>query len=177
MKKLLFFSAITAWIIALIVHIISFTGIDITDKLPPIWMVFASIFVLLIPAILIEQKNKELKIFQQSGMLNQINPFAFFKIFYKKTPAWLTTIAIASQVYALINFILLWQMPLGNLYFNNGQHILMDHGRVIKTMTEQEFHDYRANLVRVLSGFCLVFYAGSAAILFPFNKKQKENEV
>ena len=170
MKKLLFFLAITEFIIALTIHIVSALGIDIADKMPPLGVVFASFFVLLIPIILIGVKNKKVEMLQQSAMQNNMNSSTSFKMLIKDIPAWLKTTVKISGFYTTINFILLFLLPLGSFDFKDGQRLLVDHGTVLAIMTEHQYHQYRAALVRVLSGCFMGLYAHCAAILFVFSK-------
>lgn len=57
--------------------------------------------------------------------------------------------------------------PLGHMH---------NHGQLIKTLTKQEYHHYKANELRGFSGHWLAFYGLAAAILFPFNGRQMNNE-
>ena len=170
----LFFLAITEFLIGLAINIISALGIDIADKTPPLEVAFASIFAVLIPTILIGLTNRDFRMLQQSVTQNSMDSITTFNIITKENPVWLKTIVWVSNFYAIINFIFLFQIPLGSFDFKDGQYLLVDHGSVRKVMTEQEYHSYRADLVRILSGFCLGFYANCAAMLFAFNKKEKK---
>lgn len=58
----------------------------------------------------------------------------------------------------------------GSPEIQDGQYILQNHGKLIRTITEQEYHHYKANEVRGFSGHWLIFYGFSAALLYPFGK-------
>ena len=73
MRELLFSSAVTGWTLGFIVHLLSIADIDITDKVPYVWLLHAGIFVVVIPMILYLKDNKELKQYQQSGMHNRLH--------------------------------------------------------------------------------------------------------
>jgi hypothetical protein len=175
MKKFLFYFAFTAWTLGLIVHLLSLADIDITDKVPFVWVLHIGIIVVWIPTVLELKKNEELIAYRQSGMLNRMNPFGFFIIIFRQTPTWLTIIAIGGFFYAIINFNLFMNSQLGNPDIKDGQYILENHGQLIKTLTEQEYHHCKANEVRGFSGHWLAFYGLAAAVLFPFNR-QTTNE-
>jgi hypothetical protein len=106
MKKFLFYFAITGWTLGLIVHLLSIAEFDISDKVPFVWVLHIGIFVVWIPMVLSLRKNEELNTYQQSGNLNRVNPFGFFKIIFKQTPTWLIVIAIGGFFYAMLNFLL-----------------------------------------------------------------------
>ncbi len=171
MKTFLFYFAVTGWTIGLIVHLLSLAGFDITDKVPFIWILHLGIFVVWLPTVLALKQNVELKAYLQSGMRNRMNPFGFFKIIFKQTPTWLTIVAIVGFYYAIINFILFMTSQLGVPDIKDGQYILHNHGQLIKTLTEQEYHHYKANEVRGFSGHWLAFYGVAAAVLFPFSRQ------
>lgn len=171
MKKFLFYFAVTGWILGLIVHLLSLADFDITDKVPFVWVLHIGIFVVWFPAVLDLNKNEELKAYEQSGILNRMNPLEFYKIIFRQTPTWLAVIAIGGLYYAGINFILFMTSQLGVPDIKDGQYILHNHGQLIKNLTEQEYHHYKANEVRGFSGHWLAFYGVAAAVLFPFNRQ------
>jgi hypothetical protein len=176
MKKFLFYFAVTGWTLGLIIHILSIADFDITEKVPFVWLLHIGIFAVWISAIRELTKNEEFQAFQQSGMLNKMDYLGFYKIIFKQTPTWLTIIAIGGIFYAFINFMLFFISQIGTPDIKDGQYILHSHGQLIKTLTEQEYHHYKANEVRGFSGHWLAFYGIAAAILFPFGKKLTANE-
>ncbi len=175
MKQILFYFAITGWTLGLIVHFLSIAEYNAAEKFPFIWLLHIGIFIVWLPAVLILTKNEELKAFRQSSSLKQLNPIAASKIFFGQTPSWLTIIAVAGFFYAIINFVLfMTSSHMGIPDIKNGQYILHDHGKLIKTLTEQEYYHYKANEVRFFSGHWLMFYGLAAAVLFPYNKQTKK---
>lgn len=175
MKKFLFYFAITGWTLGLLVHVLSLTGFDVTEKFPFVWVLHLGIFVVWLPTILDLRKNEEFKAYQQSRMLNKMNPFGFIKIVFKQTPTWFTALAIGGFFYATINFMLVMTSHPGVPDIKNGQYILHNHGHLIKTLTAYEYHHFKASEIRGFSGHWLAFYGIAAAVLFPF-KKQTTNE-
>ena len=103
-----------------------------------------------------------------------MNPFDFFKPILKNIPSWLIVITIAGFFYAIINFMLFIASRLGSPDIQNGQYVLQNHGQLIKTLTEREYHHYKANELRGFSGHWIAFYGIATAALFPF-KLQTEN--
>ncbi|MCX6256402.1 MAG: hypothetical protein NTW49_00640 [Bacteroidia bacterium] len=171
MKNFLFYFAVTGWTTGLIVHLLSIAEFDVTYKFPYIWILHVGIFVVWIPTVLNLMKNKELKEYQQSGILNRMNPIGLFRIIFKNTPSWLTVIALGGFIYAMINFMLFMTSQVGDPDIKNGQYILHNHGQLIKILTEQEFHHYKANEIRGFSGHWIAFYGVAAAVLFPYNSQ------
>ena len=175
MRQVLFYFAITGWTLGLIVHLLAIADYNATEKVPFIWLLHISVFIVWLPAVLILTKNEELKAFRQSGSFRQLNPIVASKIFFGQTPIWLKTIAIAGFFYAIINGVLFMVISeLGTPDIKNGQYILHDHGKLIKTLTEQEYYNYKTNEVRFFSGHWLLFYGLAAAVLFPYHKQTKK---
>ena len=170
MKKFQFYFAITGWTLGLIVHLLSLYDFDVTDKMPFVWVLHIGTFVVWIPIVFDLRKNEKLAAYQKSGVWNKNNPMEFSKILLINAPTWLKLIAIGSFIYAFINFIFFFSSQSGVPEFKNGQYILQDHGEIIKTLTKQEYHHYRANETRGFSGHWLAFYGFAAAILFPYYK-------
>lgn len=168
MNKYLFYFAVTGWSLGLLVHVLSLADIDITDKVPFVWVLHLGIFVVWLPAVLALKKNEELKAYQQSGFANTMNPFGFFKIIFKQTPNWMKLIAIVGFYYAILNFMFFMTSQTGTPVLRDGQYLLENHGQLIRTLTEQEYHHFKANDVRGFSGHWIAFYGLAAAILFPF---------
>ncbi len=175
MKKVLFYFAITGWTLGLIVHLLSIADYNTAEKVPFIWFLHIGIFIVWLPTVLMLTKNEELKAFRRSGSLKQLNPVTASKIFFGQTPTWLKIIAVAGFFYTIINFVLFMvTSQLGVPDIKNGQYVLHNHGKLIKILTEQEYYHYKANEVRFFSGHWLLFYGFAAAVLFPFNKRKKQ---
>ena len=174
MKKYLFYFALTGWTLGLIVHILSIADIDVTEKIPFVWLLHIGIFVVWLPVVLDLKNNEELKDFQQSGMLNRMNPISFYKILFKDTPTWMSIIAGAGFFYAFINFILFMSSQGGTPSIQDGHYVLQNHGELIKNLTEQEYHQYKANEVRGFSGHWILFYGVATAILYKYSGLTKQ---
>ncbi|WP_146193491.1 hypothetical protein [Flavobacterium sediminis] len=173
MKKKLFYFAIAGWTSGLMVHLLSLAKINVTETIPFIWVLHIGIFVVWIPVIFELNKNEEFKKYQQLRRQNSVKPFSLFKIIFKETPTWLVVIAIGGFFYAVLNFMLFTSSQPGVPDFINDQYVLQNHGKLIKVITEQEYHHYKANELRGFSGHWLAFYGMAAAILFPFNKSEQ----
>ena len=174
MKKYLFYIAVVGWTLGLTVHLSSLADYDVGEKFPFVWILYIGIFVVWLPTILELRKNEALKEYQKSGMLNRMNPVGFYKIIFKNTPTWLAGIGIGGLFYAFINFALFIASQHGTPDIKDEHYVLQSHGQLVKILTEQEYHHYKANEVRGFSGHWLAFYGLSAAVLFPFSKKQND---
>ncbi|MFM1999939.1 MAG: hypothetical protein RL204_1886 [Bacteroidota bacterium] len=170
MKKTLFFLACIGWMLSLVAHLLSVADYDIREQLPYIWVLHLGVFIIMLPAIFLLKKENTYREFQQTSMLNQMNPLAGFKVIFKNTPTWLSIIGIAGLVYAFINFFLFFSSMPGTPDIENGQYILHNHGVVSRVLTEQEYRHFQANEVRGFSGHWIAFYGIGMALLYPFKK-------
>jgi len=172
MKKAIFYFALVGWTLGLLVHLLSIFDVDVAAKAPLVWLLHVGIFIAFIPAILELKKNRELQTYQKSDMFKVFSPFNTLKIISRTTPSWLTVIAVLGLFYAFVNFIIFMKSQPYTPDIENGGYVLRNHGQIIKTLTEQEYHHYKAVTLRGFSGHWIAFYGISMALLFPFNKKQ-----
>lgn len=171
MRIFFFYFATLGWILSLVVHLFSVAHIDVQDQYPFVPILHIGIFVAWLPAVLLLVKNKK-----KSGIQEEsANPITFFKDIFKETPVWLIIIAAGCFIYAFINFILYMNSMGGVVDIIGGQYVIHNHGNIIKELTEQEYHYYRAEELRGFSGHWLAFYGMAMAILYPFNTPKKAN--
>jgi hypothetical protein len=170
MKKFLFYFAVVCWTLGLLIHLLSLADTDITDKVPFVWLLHLGIFIVWLPIVYYLRSNEELNRYQ-SQIPNNLNPFGLLKIIFRQTPTWLAVIAIGCSIYAIFNFMLFVTSQHGAADIKDGQYILHNHGYLVKHLTKQEYHHYKAMELRAFSGHWLAFYGLAAAILFPFTQQ------
>lgn len=176
MKKLLFYVAATGWLLGLIVHLLAIADFPLSMQTPLIWLLNIGILAVWFPAILELRKDGALIAYQQSGLIERLNPLGLMKIVFKWSPRWLTIVAIICFFYAFINFAWFMAAHPGVTDIKDGQYILHNHGQLIRTLTAQEYRHYEAVTVRGFSGHWLAFYSIAAAILFPFGRQAGTEE-
>ena len=173
MKKILFYFAIIGWIISVFVFVFSLLGVDVEDKLPFTWILHIGIFAVWAPTVYYLWRNPELREYRFS-LSNIID---FFKIIFKQTPLWLIILAAVSFVCPL--FVVF--SPLFDFYgiagVVDGQYVLHNHGIIIKTLTEQEYHSYFAREFAGFSGMWMAFYGVASALLYPWSKRPNKNNI
>ncbi len=174
MKQALFYFAITAWAITLIIHIFTFADINLAQYIP-IFVLGIGVFAVWIPTVFKLKNNKNLQEYQSSNILNRLNPIGFQNILFKDTPFWLKCLAIGGFLYGFINFFLFINVG-GTTGIQDGQYVLQNHGQIIKVLTEQEYHHYEALETRGISGHLLIFYGIAAAVLYPLGSQEKTEE-
>jgi len=171
MKQILFYIALTGWFLGLTVHLLSVADYDLTQNFPFIWILHPGIFIVWFPAIILIIRNEELINLKRPENKSKVNPFKVYRIIFKNAPIWFKIVVFASFFYGIANFLLFMSSQPGGPAIENGQYILQNHGTLIRVLTEQEYHHFKANEVRGFSGHWLVFYGVAAAIFFPKTNK------
>ena len=173
-EEILIFLAVIGWVLGFTVHILSIAQIDVEEKVPSIWFLHIGIFIVWIPAILEMRKNEVLKALQKSGKLNDLKLKEHIRVFFKDTPKWIGYLAIAGFFYAVLNFFGVMIFQKGTPDIIDGKYVLHIQGKIIKTLTDQEYHRFIALKVRGASGHWIAFYGYAAAILYPFKRNMNE---
>ena len=146
------FGALAAFGFALsaAVHAAALFGVPVQDVIPFVLSLHVGIFIVLIPAI-----------FAMRRATDKGDPFALLR----GMPRWTVGIFALLFVYAFTNFFAFTGASAGSPEIRDGQYVLMRKGKVIRTITAQEYVQGRANTLRVFSGHWMFFYAVSAAVL------------
>lgn len=170
-QMVLFYITVVCWVISLLTHILALADFDVAEKFPFIWLLHIGIFVVIVSAIFVFRKSLQLQDEQIKS-----NPLKVFGTLLKGTPYWLIGIGIAGFIYALINFSLFASSQIGTPDIQNGHYVLQEHGQLIKTITETEYHHYKANEVRGFSGHWIAFYGIGMALLYPYGHKRRKSQ-
>ena len=135
------------------VHVSTFFGLDPQDVRPPVWLLHLGLFVVFVPAIIAARTNRN-----GSRRLRDAFPHA---------PRWMAPLTGCLFAYAVVNFALFIVLMRhgGPSRGENGEFALTEHGRLIRKISEEEFHRYRAYEARGFSGHWMAFYSLSAAML------------
>lgn len=151
-------TVLRAWIIlsglilaiSLTVHLSTFF-VDPTEEIPAVMFLHLAIFPPFIAAIIYTKKSNRLKSQQQD--------------IWKLAPRWMQSMSVVFFAYGIVNFVIfLILIHGGGPEERDGKFVLADHGRVIRQLSEAEFHRMQAYVVRGFSGHWMLF--SSAAMTF-----------
>jgi hypothetical protein len=130
---------------SLIVHAVTFLGVDLSQTLPWVWGLHIGIFVVCIPMAF------------SARSLGRRGDY-WLKLL-ALMPRWVLTVIIAFFIYAFVNFGLFLILSEGGVPEElDGKYVLYSHGKVIRELTEEEFHLQQAYVIRGFSGHWMVFY-------------------
>ena len=155
-KWLLFFGILVSsalFMVSLVAHLSTFFNIDFMD-ISDIWWLHILIFPIVGIAIM---------------MVNQIakKEKEAFNLVLRHAPLWMQLGLGICFAYAILNFvvsILILNEGLSPIQEGN-RYMLKSHGKVIREITEAEYHRHRAYVTRGFSGHWLLFYSLIATML------------
>jgi hypothetical protein len=150
--RIFFFLALVGLILSAAAHFSTYLGVDPQERFPYIWLLHIGIFVVCLPAFAIQ------------GMLPRGDGGKFKPFEY--APKWMRLLMGVAFIYAIVNFVIfIFLMSSGSPYRENGRFVLKDHGKLVRQITEQEYHQYKAYEVRGFSGHWMLFYAAALTML------------
>lgn len=150
--RIFIFLAFLGLVVSLAAHISTYLGVDPEQSLPYIWLLHIGIFVVWLPALAVQGTLPR-------GADGKFKPFAY-------APKWMRWLTSAAFAYALINFaVFIFLVHTGSPSYEGGRYILQNHGKFVRQISEQEYHQYRAYEVRGFSGHWMLFYAAAMTML------------
>jgi hypothetical protein len=152
--------AFVGLVLAAAVHVAAVAGIDVTERIPLVWLPHVGIFVVFIPFIFSARK-----VLGAKPSLSDIRALL---------PGWVILAGAALLIYVIINFaIFVVSTQGGSPLIQEGKYVLQNHGQLIREISQAEYTTFQANELRGFSGHWLVFYFIPFAY-FMFAKKPNE---
>jgi len=144
--------ALIGFIISLGVHVAALLGNDIASSFKGVWALHIGIFAVFIPFMLYSWRD-----FGYRPTIMELGA---------TLPRWAFFLGAFIMVYAVINFMLFIAGTQGGSPAIEGdQYVLLNHGKLIRHLTPQEYASFQANALRGFSGHWLVFYFSSFSYL------------
>ncbi len=140
-------------VVALIVHVSTFFEFDPLAAWPGVMFLHVAIFPPFIAAIWYASRFPEAK----SKNLDPV---------FESAPWWLRSLTVALLAYAILNFVVFMHLNEGGgPIMRDGNYLLTSHGKVIRELTEAEYHRQQAYEVRGFSGHWMLFACASWTLL------------
>jgi hypothetical protein len=144
--------ALFGFIISLGVHVAALFGTDVASSFKGVWALHIGIFAVFIPLMLYSWRD-----FGYRPTIMELGA---------TLPRWAFLLGAFIMVYAAINFMLfIIGTQGGNTAIEGDRYVLLNHGKLIRYLTPQEYASFQANSLRGFSGHWLVFYFSSFAYL------------
>lgn len=137
--------SLLGFVLSLGVHGSSLFGVDVQNQLPAVWLLHLGIFVVFIPMVLQLRSSKH-----KSDAA----------VVFRGLPVWAGATIALLAVYALLNFFVALgpSMAEGSPKIQDGKFVLEKKGKVMRQISETEYHSRQASVVRGFSGHWLIFY-------------------
>ena len=131
--------------LSLIVHALTVASIDVLARTPYVWCLHIGCLIPAIPFGIALKRQ-----FGQQFTFSQLQSVL---------PRWAALLLIAMTIYAAINLVLFLVLSEGAFPdIRGGQFVLQRHGKIVRVLSEAEFHAQRAYQVRGISGCWLLLY-------------------
>jgi hypothetical protein len=140
-------------VVSLVVHVSTFLGIDPMEKWPGVMFIHLAIFPPFFAAISYANRIGGPKQEREDRVTNS-------------APRWLRRVAGVFSAYAIVNFVIfLFLVKGGGPHERDGKFFLMSHGSVLRELSEAEYHQQQAYIVRGFSGHWMLFSSAALMIL------------
>jgi hypothetical protein len=158
--------AVIGFILSAIVHGLTLLGVDVEQRFPLVWLLHLGIFIVWIPTVILFRRNRASKKNDPSKWTTQGEPR-----WMRLAPGILFAYLCFNALFTY--FVLKQDTTPGEV---NGEKVLKDHGRVIRKLTDEEYHSRQAYEVRMFTGHWLLFYWVAASTLLPKSPQVKGRE-
>jgi hypothetical protein len=141
--------AFVGFAVSLIIHLLTFLGLNLNERVPWIWILHLGIFIVFVP-MLIAPLNWERK--------------HWWRNFLAPMPKWVHYIAYGFFAYGIINFLIFISLSMeGSPDIRDGKYVLRSDGRVedqrvIREISKEEYDLRNDRIVRGFSGHWMIFY-------------------
>jgi hypothetical protein len=140
-------------IVSLVVHVSTFLGVDPMEEWPGVMLIHLAIFPPFIAAISYANRIGGKRRGREDRVVNS-------------APRWLRILTGVFSAYAIINFaIFIILVEGGGPKECDGKFLLTSHGKVLRELSESEFHQQQAYIVRGFSGHWMLFSSASLMVL------------
>jgi len=140
-------------LVSLAVHASTFLGVDPMAECPGVMFIHLTIFPPFIAAIYYSSRAT-------GPGQKHLDPVV------NSAPLWLRGLTGVFFVYALVNFgIFLILNEGGGPHEQDGKFVLSSHGKVLRELSEEEYHQQQAYVVRGFSGHWMVFSSAALMLL------------
>jgi hypothetical protein len=145
MNKLFGGAALIGFVCALAVHLLTFGESRLQPELSGIWILHVGLFFVFVPMIFSVRRRFGQKL-THHDLLSLL-------------PVWATRLVAIVFVYVIVNFALFaLNIRGGSPGVHAGAFVIQDHGRVIQEISESQYRQLQAYVIRGFSGHWLVFY-------------------
>lgn len=170
MKYALFCFILLGWILGVVVHLLDIKGVDVTTFAPRAALVYC---LCAIPASFFVSRTPQVGAPTNKSVV--VDTSIKINLLLAGKPLWVKLALVVICGYIFISIIKDHNPPGGIPDIQDGHYVLTNHGKLIRTLTEQEYHLYRAGQIRFFSRLWLLFFSLFLAFLFPERRRETQD--
>jgi hypothetical protein len=143
-------------------HFSTHLGIEPMHRWPWIWLLHLGLFVVFVPAICVSANKRGNKDFT-------------WRAAFRNAPAWMRWMTICIAIYAPLNGAAFGVVGKGGGPYKepDGTYAMSSHGRILRTLTADEYHRASGYEFRFMSCWWMMFYSVSLTVLVSEINRQK----
>jgi hypothetical protein len=149
-------------LISIAANVSTFFGVEPMHRWTYIWLLHLGVFVVLIPAGSSQNNHGHQRVFRWRDVFGGV-------------PAWMRWMTVWLVIYAPVSalaFVIVCGGG-GPSQAPDGTYAMMSHGRILRTLTADEYHRASGYEFRFMSSWWIMFYSISLALLVSAMNRQK----
>ncbi len=149
-------------LISIAANVSTFFGVEPMHRWPYLWLLHLGIFVVFIPAAIVQSQRRNEK------------PFRWRDVF-GGLPAWMPWLLVPLILYAPVSALAFGIVCGGGGPSKepDGTYAMTSHGRILRTLTADEYHRASGYEFRFMSSWWIMFYSIALALLISAMMRQK----
>lgn len=166
-RQHVFVYAIIGFTVSLLINVLCIVGIALRLH----WSVFGVLFVGIMPMwmYVVFGSIKDDKIRASLAI-----PALSFNDTFENLPQWTRVLIVIFFLYTIVNTLPGLIFMGGSPLIVNGEYAIVNHGRIIKTLTEAKYKDALIQETCMMTGFLIIFYGVAVITLFNPHKYPTE---
>jgi len=159
MKQILYKLSVIGWSLTTLIVLLSLIEINLVGKFPFLFILFAGFFIVTIPSIFYAKNNERIMEYEYDNNTKFGSGGVPLIPFFKNAPNWILAIIILSFISAVTFFSQSFNTEIGTVEIINSKYFLINHGKVIRELTENEYTKNKFLTIRAIFGLAMLFYS------------------
>lgn len=166
--KSLYYLAAFGLVASAVIHVATFLGVNPLGAVPGIMVFHFLLFVVWFPTVFMARKA-----------CARSNAWDFWGVITRHAPLWMKALSVVLAAYAFVSFFFVeFVLNRGGVpSINSGQKALVNHGKVVRRLSDEEYERHQAYSIRGYSGHWMMFYAVGMTVLCSLTKEEPARDV
>jgi hypothetical protein len=159
MKQNLYNLSLIGWSLTTSIILLSLFEINLLEKFPFLFILFAGVFIVFFLAIFYAKNNERIMEYEYDNNTMWGSGGVSLIPFFENAPHWILAIVGLSFVSAIIFFSQTFGTETGTAEMINSKYFLTSHGRVLREITENDYKKIKLLIDRGFFGMTMLFYS------------------